>query len=413
MRRHLIALLALLAPRVLHAHAGQPLAPHDFWRAWELDPGVALALVLLAVIYAVGVRRMPRGHSRGRRVACFLAAWFVLVVALISPLHALGGALFSAHMAQHELLVTVAAPLLVLASPGLTTMWSLPPGARRRVGTWLRDSGATRAGTLLVSPLVAWVLHAAALWLWHLPGPYQATLRNDAVHAMQHLSFFGTALLFWWSVIDGARVRRGLALVSLFTTMLHTGALGVVLAFAERLWYPAYATTTVAWGLPPLEDQQMGGLIMWIPGGVAYLLAALAVIWRALRERESHAHRWVPQAAALVLVVIAAAACDRHDDTLPALVGGDATHGRELIRRYGCGSCHTIPGVRGANALVGPPLAGIARRVYVGGVVTNTPDNLVQWIQDPKSIDDKTAMPNVGVSRADAIDIASYLYTLK
>ena len=413
MRRHLIALLPLLAPRVLHAHAGQPPAPHDLWRAWELDPGVVFALLLLVVLYAVGASRMPRGPRWSRRLACFVAAWLVLVVALISPLHAVGSALFSAHMAQHELLVTVAAPLLVLASPGLTTMWSLPPLVRRRVGTWLRESGATRTGTLLVSPLVAWVLHAAALWLWHLPGPYQATLRNDAVHALQHLSFFATALLFWWSVIDGARVRRGVALVSLFTTMLHTGALGVVLAFAERLWYPAYATTTVAWGLTPLEDQQMGGLIMWIPGGVAYLVAALAVIWRALRERESHAHRWVPQAAALALVMIAAAACDRHDDTLPALVGGDASHGRELIRRYGCGSCHTIPGVRGANALVGPPLAGIARRVYVGGVVTNTPANLVQWIQDPKSIDDKTAMPDVGVTRADAIDIASYLYTLK
>ena len=413
MRRHLIVGLLLLAPRALQAHAGQPLTPHDLRGAWELEPGVVLSLLLLAAAYVAGLRRMPRGPGRGHRSACFVGAWLVLFVALVSPLHALGGALFSAHMIQHELLVGVAAPLLVLAHPGLTAMWALPAAARRRAGTWMRASGVARAGALLVSPAVAWVLHGAALWLWHLPGPYQATLRSDGIHALQHLSFFSTALLFWWSVIDAARLRRGIALVSLFTTMLHTGALGVVLAFAERLWYPAYATTTVAWGLAPLEDQQMGGLIMWIPGGVAYLLGALAVMLRALRERDAGAHRWMPQAAALAILLLGASACDRHDDTLPGLVGGDAAHGRQLIRRYGCGSCHTIPGVRGADALVGPPLAGIAARVYVGGVVPNTPDNMVQWIQDPKSIDDRTAMPNVGVTRADAIDIASYLYTLK
>ena len=413
MRRYLTAVLALLAPRALHAHVGEPLLPHDLWRAWELQPAVVVLLALLAVAYGIGARRLPRGSGRVPRPALFAAAWVVLVVALVSPLHALGGALFSAHMAQHELLVTVAAPLLVLASPGLAAMWALPVHARRAAGGWLRRGGVIGVATWVAHPAVAWTLHAAALWLWHLPGPYQATLRSEAAHAGQHVSFFATAVLYWWSVIDAARARRGVALLSLFTTMLHTGALGVVLAFAERLWYPAYATSTVAWGVTPLEDQQLGGLIMWIPGGMGYPIAALAVMGRVLRERDARPHRWRPQTATLLLLLLGLVGCDRHDDTLPALVGGDAEHGRQLIRRYGCGSCHTIPGVRGARALVGPPLAGIAQRVYVGGVITNTPDNLVQWIQNPKSIDGKTAMPNVGVTRADAIDIASYLYTLK
>ncbi|MDQ3997933.1 MAG: c-type cytochrome, partial [Gemmatimonadota bacterium] len=98
---------------------------------------------------------------------------------------------------------------------------------------------------------------------------------------------------------------------------------------------------------------------------------------------------------------------------LEQLTGGDARRGQVAIRQYGCGSCHTIRGVRGADGLVGPPLNGIAFRSYVGGVLTNTPDNLVRWIQDPPAVDPKTAMPNLGVSHRDAVDIAGYLYTLK
>jgi cytochrome c len=110
-------------------------------------------------------------------------------------------------------------------------------------------------------------------------------------------------------------------------------------------------------------------------------------------------------------VSLALVGCDRSSRSLAQLSGGDPHRGASAIRTYGCGTCHTIPGVRGATGSVGPPLTGIAKRAYIGGVLTNTPENLVRWIQDPPSIDGKTAMPNVGVTYQDAVDIAGYLYS--
>ncbi len=301
MRGHLIAAAILVRPRALLAHAGAPIEPHDLWSAWELDPAIVAPLLLLAAGYAWGFRRMPLARGRTLRLFAFALAWLTLALAVVSPLHALGEALFSAHMVQHELLVTVAAPLLVLSRPAAVAVWAFSPERRRAIGRFLRLRWVRRTGGALVAAGPAWALHATALWLWHVPGPYQETLRSPVVHALQHLSFFGTGLVFWWSIFDAARLNRGIALLSLFTTMLHTGALGAVLTFADRLWYPAYATSTAAWGLTPLEDQQLGGLIMWIPGGVGYLLAALSVAAHALREHETVAHRWVPQTSAPTL----------------------------------------------------------------------------------------------------------------
>jgi cytochrome c len=117
--------------------------------------------------------------------------------------------------------------------------------------------------------------------------------------------------------------------------------------------------------------------------------------------------------AAAALLAVVAAGCEHGSQNLADLTGGDPRRGEVAIRTYGCGSCHTIPGIRGANGQVGPPLAGIAERAYVGGVLTNTPQNLVRWIQNPPGIDAKTAMPNVGVTYQDAVDIAGYLYSRK
>lgn len=117
--------------------------------------------------------------------------------------------------------------------------------------------------------------------------------------------------------------------------------------------------------------------------------------------------------AALLAALTLVAGCDRADEHLAGMAGGNADRGRTIIRKYGCNTCHTISGVPGANGLVGPPLNGIARRMYIGGVTTNSPEHMIAWIQDPKQFDSKTAMPNVGVTHRDAVDIASYLYTLK
>ena len=155
-----------------------------------------------------------------------------------------------------------------------------------------------RAGwAALTRPMTAWTLHAIAIWGWHVPWAYELTLRSDFAHALQHLSFLGTALLFWWTVLHPAWSARGVGLVSLFTTMLHTGGLGAILALSPTLWYPAYAETTRAWGLTALDDQQLGGMLMWIPGGLAYLVAALAMLAGSLRESERRARSWTERPA--------------------------------------------------------------------------------------------------------------------
>jgi putative membrane protein len=191
------------------------------------------------------------------------------VVALCSPVDGAGGVLFSAHMLQHELLMVVTAPLLVLARPVPAMLRALPRGWRAPVA-----HGALRPYQALAQPTVAWAFHALALWVWHFPWLFDLSVRNDAVHALQHASFFFAALVFWESLLVH---RRGYAIgvISLFTTTLHMGALAGIITLADVPWYRAYAYTTAAWGLTPLEDQQLGGLIMWIPAGLVYVVAAL------------------------------------------------------------------------------------------------------------------------------------------
>ena len=129
------------------------------------------------------------------------------------------------------------------------------------------------------------------MWIWHLPVLFQATLENDAVHTAQHVSFFGSALLFWWAIIYGKRglASYGAGVLYLFTTSIHSGILGAFLTFTHRVLYPVYSGSTESWGLTPLEDQQLGGLIMWVPAGLVYILAALVMFAGWLRESERRA----------------------------------------------------------------------------------------------------------------------------
>lgn len=296
--------LAALAPGRAWAHPGLPPEPHDLASAWTLDPWVAVPLLVSGWLYARGTERMWRRSGAGRGVrrweaGCFAAGWLVLAAAMVSPLHALGEALFSAHMAQHVLLMAVAAPLLVLGRPVVPFLWGVPPAWRRQLGGWARGRAVRAAWGALTAVSAAWLLHAAAIWLWHLPALYQATLASEGVHALQHLSFLGTALLFWWALVHGRRGRTGYggALLALFTTALHGGGLGALLTFSPRPWYPAYAEAGAPWGLTPLEDQQLAGLIMWIPAGVAYLVAALLLLAGWMRESERRTARWEERGA--------------------------------------------------------------------------------------------------------------------
>jgi cytochrome c oxidase assembly factor CtaG len=144
---------------------------------------------------------------------------------------------------------------------------------------------------MLTLPFVAWLIHAIALWTWHMPVLFEAVLHNELVHTAQHLSFLLSALLFWWALIHGRQgwMGYGAAVLYVFTTSLHSGLLGALLTFSRSVWYPSYLGLTNSWGLTPLEDQQLGGLIMWIPAGVLYAFAGLALVAGWLREAEARA----------------------------------------------------------------------------------------------------------------------------
>lgn len=276
--------LAALAALPTFAHeAPHALDPSSMAWMWSFEVWVVAPLGLSLAMYVAGVRRLWRraGAGRGigvRQAACFAAAWLVLALASTSPIDTLGGALFSMHMVQHELMMVVAAPLFVMSRPIEAWTWALPAAWRQPLAGAGRLRPVTAAWLAITAPVGAWALHAAALWGWHIPWIFEAALTNEGVHALQHASFLGTALLFWWSVL-GRGVRRpdAAGLASLFTTMLHTGALGALLTFAPHPWYAHYAGAA-ALGLGPLEDQQLGGLVMWVPGGLAYLVAGLAIV---------------------------------------------------------------------------------------------------------------------------------------
>lgn len=261
------------------AHAGHHLEPAEVMTWWTWEPMVVVLLVATAVMYAAGARRAPR-----LAVASFALGWLALFVALVSPVDALGSILFSAHMVQHELLMIVAAPLLVFGRPLATMLWALPARGRAVVGRALQ-----RAMHVLTQPLLVTIAHAAALWIWHLPALYQATLRNEWIHALQHTSFLFTATLFWWAMLHGryGRIGYGMAVVYVFVTGLHSGLLGALIAFSPNLWYPIYDATTARWGLDAMEDQQLAGFVMWIPAGLllAILGVALFAAWLGEAER--------------------------------------------------------------------------------------------------------------------------------
>lgn len=279
------SLLIGILPAVALAHTGESLEPHDLWSAWEFDPVVVALLLVSGIAYYIG-RRRHAGLTRLQQT-CFWAGLLTLVVALISPLHPLGEVLFSAHMVQHELLMLVAAPLLVWSRPLVTFLWAMPFSSRRALGRWSKWPPFRRSWLWVTAPFTAWWIHAVAIWLWHAPPLFQATLRSDLVHTAQHLSFFFSALLFWWGLYYAhGRKAYGGAVLYIFTTALHTGVLGALLTFAPRLWYPAYANTTATWGLTALEDQQIGGLIMWVPASLVYIGAGMFLFAAWMKESD-------------------------------------------------------------------------------------------------------------------------------
>jgi putative membrane protein len=212
---------------------------------------------------------LATGRNRTRdpswRMGCYVAGWLTLAGALVSPVHHWGTGLFTIHMIEHELVMAMAAPLLVLGRPGAAMAWALPPFVRGRLGPLLRRSGMRAGWRSLTRPLAATLSHGIAIWAWHVA--------NVALHRLQHVSFILTGLLFWWALVR--RRNAGIAAAHLFATMLHTSILGAIVALAPHVLYRLQTVGAAQWGLTPLQDQQLAGLIMWIPAGAVYATAAL------------------------------------------------------------------------------------------------------------------------------------------
>ncbi len=265
------------------------------WR-WEWRTEVVLVLLGLGVLYSLGWYRLRRGNHRrvaaGWRLAVYLSGLGTLGIALLSPIDYLQALLFTMHMVQHELLMMVAAPLVLLGNPLPFLMWGLPARFRLRMGQLLARHGLLRRLlSRLATPWLAWALFVATVWIWHSPAAYDAALRSETIHDLEHLSFFWTALLFWWHVTGAApRLRGGLGygfrIAYVLAALAQNEILGVSIAFARQPLYPYYLSVPRLWGLSVMEDQMLGGEVMWIPGGMMYVVTVIILLARLLDWEE-------------------------------------------------------------------------------------------------------------------------------
>ena len=251
-------------------------------------------MLLTLALYVAGIVRMYRTSARlsirWRSVAYFALGWISLLLALDSPIHEIGEQLFWVHMTQHEILMLGFRAL----SGAQPAAGSLLVRVVAVTAPTLADLGRTRlfrsAWRLISAPVSAWLISALGLWVWHAPWLFTLAIENDWIHAAQHATFFLTALLFWWPLVNGApSMGYGGALIYVFTTAMHTSILGALLTFARAPWYAAYFKTAPLWNLTPLEDQQLGGLIMWIPAGTLLLAAFLILLVKWMKQSQD---RW-------------------------------------------------------------------------------------------------------------------------
>jgi cytochrome c oxidase assembly factor CtaG len=252
---------------------------------------VALGLVVAGATYLRGWRRLraSRYAPPRWRLALYVLGLAAIAAALLSPLDDLAARRFSAHMGQHLLLMMVAAPLLALGNPLPLVLWGLPAVARRALGTTLRRGAPLRAvlSVLTILP-VAGVLHVTTVWVWHLPFLYDAAAERVAVHAVEHATFLSTAILFWWPIAEPAprlhpRPHPGFQILYLLLATAQNTALGMALSVPERAFYPYYTGRAPALGVSAVDDQMLGGGLMW-SGGHMYLLPILIILWNLARE---------------------------------------------------------------------------------------------------------------------------------
>ena len=283
-------------------HHAPPLTPQDLWNAWSFEPSILIPLAVVTVIYFWGMRKVWQraGKEHGiqrRQYLSFAAALVSLLVAFVSPLDALSDALFTAHMVQHLILIMLTAPLLVMSNVPLAVLWALPRSQAQGLGfRWNQSAALSRIWQVLDHPIFAWLVFTITLWLWHAPKFFETALQDEGVHILEHVTFLGSAMLFWWALLkpSGQKHRQyAVAVVYLFTTVLQSAVLGALMTFTERPWYAYYADLSPAWGLTPMQDQQYAGLIMWMPGGAIFSLLTILYFaaWLRALEQRSIRHR--------------------------------------------------------------------------------------------------------------------------
>lgn len=298
--RHLIlavtALAGLLAwPAGVLAHGTEAPAPTfpGVLLAWSFDPLALVPLIGVGWAYLWAVGRVDRAHPGNPhpryRTWLFMSGLATIGIALVSPIEAYEGLLFSVHMVQHMLLQLLAAPLLLAGAPITVALRAASPSVRRRLLSVLQS----RIVHVLSFPVIAWVIFAAVNWGWHFSIYYDVALENEAFHYFQHATFLAAALLFWWPAIGADpspwRLPHPVRLLYLFLAMPQNSFLGVALMSARTVLYPHYVTNVRDWGLSPLEDQQLGGVIMWVVGDVAFLagMAVVVAMWVRHEERRT------------------------------------------------------------------------------------------------------------------------------
>ena len=266
----------------------------SLWLAWSADATALVGIPLAAVLYARGLRSLGdrrRFHATWRPAA-FYAGLAAVFVALVSPLDALSSELFLAHMGQHMLLIYVAVPAIQLGAPVIPILRGVPRPVRRGfIAPALKSRPVRAALKFFFRPLIAWPLFTGTLVLWHFPFAYEAALRNEFIHTVEHLAFALGAYVWWWNVIDPTPLRASLSYLArvpfVFITIVPNFVLGAFLSFASEAWYAPYAATAPAYGFTHLEDQELGGLIMWVPG--SFIIAATLLLTLRYAVRSEHA----------------------------------------------------------------------------------------------------------------------------
>jgi putative membrane protein len=302
----IIPLLVIAAPAHAHAPAAPPGDDHvQLAWTWNTDPVVLVPVLALDLLYAAGIVRLWSRAGPGRGVPVWRALAYAvglaaLFAALVSPLDAAAEASFALHMGQHMVLVVVAAPLMVLGNFGVVALTALPGRFRLPLGRTFASAPLRRLRAWLFSVPLATAVHGVVVWLWHAPRLYDAALADPLIHYLEHLTMFGTAVMFWWSVLGARRLGMlgyGAGAGALFLTMLHTGLLGILITLAPAPLYASYAGSTPWAALGPLEDQQLAGIVMLIPGGLVYLAGGLGLLAAWLAAAEARTQAAGPRAA--------------------------------------------------------------------------------------------------------------------